>query len=116
MKRIVKLSLFWKIYLTMVFVLFLPMILFTLTHLIRDWNGNELRGIGMIQALNWSASLLAEQAESTPDELTPAWLAEVKNASGLDLCVERDGAVFIRPAQIGSDFTNRQTRAGRISR
>jgi two-component system sensor histidine kinase CpxA len=101
MKKIAGFSLFWKVYLTMVLVLFSPTILFTLVHFVRDWNGDEIRGAGIIQSLTWSASELAEQFESTPDELIVSRIARVKDASGLDLCVEREGKKFYSP---GSDW------------
>jgi two-component system sensor histidine kinase CpxA len=101
MKKIGGFSLFWKVYLTMLFAIFLPVMLFTLTNFVQDLNGTEPHGAGMIQSLTWTASELAEQSESISDGQIMPWIARVKEASGLDLCVERDGKSFYSP---GSDW------------
>ncbi|MDR3230732.1 MAG: HAMP domain-containing protein [Synergistaceae bacterium] len=92
MKKIAVSSLFWKIYLTLLLVLFLPVILFSLTHVIQD--RGEVAPPGIFQHLTWTASVLAERSESMPDELMTSWIEEVKSGSGLDIYVRRDGRKF----------------------
>jgi two-component system sensor histidine kinase CpxA len=95
MKKITRFSLFWKIYLTLLLVLFLPIILFTLFHIVQSRGENMPPKI--VRHLEWSASELAEQAESIAPELLTPWLEHVKEASGLTVCIQRDGQNFYLP-------------------
>jgi signal transduction histidine kinase len=52
---------------------------------------------GMRRHLEWSASELANQSESVPDERIDSWIGEVKKISGLDISVSRDGSDFYLP-------------------
>ncbi|MDR1509212.1 MAG: HAMP domain-containing protein, partial [Synergistaceae bacterium] len=92
MKKIVHFSFFWKIYLTMLLALFSPIIPMTVIHFVQ--NEDNLAPQGIIQHLEWSASELAEQAESESDEFMLSWIAGVKEESGLDICVKRGEANF----------------------
>ncbi|MDR1581587.1 MAG: HAMP domain-containing protein [Synergistaceae bacterium] len=93
MKKIANFSLFWKIYLAMLLALFSPIIPMTVIHFVLQSEDN-LAPRGIIQHLEWSASELAEQAESVSDELMLSWIADVKEESGLDICVKRGEADF----------------------
>ncbi|MDR0653106.1 MAG: HAMP domain-containing protein [Synergistaceae bacterium] len=95
MKAMARSSLFLKIYLTLLFVLFLPIILFTLTRIVRDRDGNMPEGI--IRHLGWSASELANQSESVPDEQMNSWIGKVKETGGIDINVRRGGSDFYLP-------------------
>ncbi|MDR1048489.1 MAG: hypothetical protein LBL51_01940, partial [Synergistaceae bacterium] len=95
MKKITRFSLFWKIYLTLLLVLFLPIILFTLFHIVQS--RGETMPLKIVRHLEWSASELAEQAESIAPELLTPWLEHVKEASGLTVCIQRDGQNFYLP-------------------
>ncbi|MDR1621486.1 MAG: HAMP domain-containing protein [Synergistaceae bacterium] len=99
MKGIARFSLFWKIYLTLLLVHFLPIILFALSNIIRDEDREMPRGV--VRHLEWSASELANQAESVPPELLVSWLDSVKDASGLAVCIQRDGEDFYLPGSEG---------------
>ncbi|MDR1916400.1 MAG: HAMP domain-containing protein [Synergistaceae bacterium] len=87
--------LFWKIYLTLLLVLFLPMILFNLSRIVHEEYRNMPEGI--IRHLEWSASQLANQSESVSSRDMGAWIENVKESTGLDICVTRDGANFYPP-------------------
>ncbi|MDR1874312.1 MAG: HAMP domain-containing protein [Synergistaceae bacterium] len=94
-KGVTGFSLFWKIYLTLLLVLFLPVILFTLSRMIRDQDRDMPKGI--LRHLEWSASKLAEQADLMPRELLASWLESEHDASGLAIRVRRDGEDFCLP-------------------
>ncbi|MDR1020815.1 MAG: HAMP domain-containing protein [Synergistaceae bacterium] len=94
MKRVADFPLFWKIYLTLLLVLSLPLIIFTLLRTVRDQN-NSIPEIGRL--IEWSASELADRSESVPSENMLSWIEGVKKSSGLDICVSRDGALFRLP-------------------
>ncbi|MDR0765206.1 MAG: HAMP domain-containing protein [Synergistaceae bacterium] len=91
----IRFPLFLKIYLTLLFVLFLPVILFTLSRMVRE--RDRIMPEGMFRHLEWSASELANQSESVPDARVISWIGEVKRTSGLDINVRRDGADFYLP-------------------
>jgi two-component system sensor histidine kinase CpxA len=95
MKKIAGFPLFWKIYLTLLLVLFLPMILFSLSRIVHD----EYRGRpeGIVRHLEWSASILADQSESVSGQNMGSWIESVKKATGLDICISRDGTGFYLP-------------------
>jgi two-component system sensor histidine kinase CpxA len=95
MKNMTGFSLFWKIYLTLLLVLFLPFILFTLSHMTRDRERNVPPTI--VRHLEWSAAELAEQAESMPGGMMASWLESAESASGLKICVQRGGEIFHLP-------------------
>ncbi|MDR1943520.1 MAG: HAMP domain-containing protein [Synergistaceae bacterium] len=95
MKRITGFPLFWKIYLTLLSVLFLPMILFNLSRIAHDEYRNMPDGI--IRHLEWSASELADRSESVSSQNMESWIEDVKENSGLDICVSRDGTNFYLP-------------------
>jgi two-component system sensor histidine kinase CpxA len=101
MRKITCFPLFWKIYLTLLLVLFLPIILFTLMRLAQDQRKHIPEGI--VRQIKWSASKLADRSESVPEENMLQWIEDVKKNSGLDICVSRDGAVFHLP---GFEWTN----------
>ncbi|MDR2179284.1 MAG: HAMP domain-containing protein [Synergistaceae bacterium] len=101
MKKIVRFSLFrfslfWKIYLTLLLVLVLPIILFSLSHIIRDRDmPRDMSRV--VRHLEWSASELAGQAEAIVPEGLVSWLEGVKAASGLTVCIQRNGKSFHLP-------------------
>jgi two-component system sensor histidine kinase CpxA len=95
MKRITSFSLFWKIYLTLLLVLFLPIILFALSRMVLDRDRDMPQGI--MRHLEWSASELANQAESIPRESLTPWLESVEGENGLAVCVRRNGESFYLP-------------------
>ncbi|MDR1650140.1 MAG: HAMP domain-containing protein [Synergistaceae bacterium] len=97
MKNMTGFSLFWKIYLTLLLVLFLPFILFTLSHMTRDRDRDRDVPPGIVRHLEWSAAELAEQAESVPDERMASWLESVESAIGLEICARRDDEIFYLP-------------------
>ncbi|MDR1482374.1 MAG: HAMP domain-containing protein [Synergistaceae bacterium] len=110
MKNIARSSFFWKIYLTLISVLFLPIILFNITHIIQSREFDEFSGPrGIAQSLGWIASLLAESSESIPDERMPSWLADISGESGLDLMAGRGGTLFFSP---GSEWLNSRLSEG----
>jgi two-component system sensor histidine kinase CpxA len=94
MKGIARFSLFWKIYLTLLSVLFLPVILFTLSRVFRDEDRDMPR---IARHLEWNASELANQAESISPELLVPWIDSLRDASGLTICIQRDGKDFYLP-------------------
>ncbi|MDR1977562.1 MAG: HAMP domain-containing protein [Synergistaceae bacterium] len=102
MKKITGVSLFWKIYLTLLLVLFLPIILFALSHIARD-RDRDIRDIRqairqrMTRHLEWSASELANQADSITNEGLTPWIESIENAIGLAIYVQRDGEIFHLP-------------------
>ena len=96
-KKITGFSLFWKIYLTLLAVLFLPIILFTLSRIMQDRGERMPMPGGLIGHLEWSASTLADMSESVPDENMHSWMENVKKTSGLDIRVLRDGLDFHAP-------------------
>jgi two-component system sensor histidine kinase CpxA len=101
--------LFWKIYLALLLVLFLPIILFTLMRLVQDQRKHIPEGI--VRQLKWSASELADRSESVPGEDMLSWIDGVKKNSWLDIYVSRDGAVFHLP---GFEWANeRPAKPGR---
>jgi two-component system sensor histidine kinase CpxA len=95
MKIKLRFSLFWKVYLTMLAVLFLPVIIFALLDLFRDDEGRHPHGI--IQNLAWNASKIAEESELVDDEFVWEWIADVSEESDLEIYIRRDGAVFFSP-------------------
>jgi len=114
MKHIRGFSLFWKIYLTLLLTLFLPMILFDLNHMVhiaRDRDDREPPGI--FKNLEWNASELAERADSIPDELLASWIEDVKNSSGLEILVERNGENFFTKGAEESGTDEASLRPGR---
>ncbi|MDR1731379.1 MAG: HAMP domain-containing protein [Synergistaceae bacterium] len=95
MKRLVFPSLFWKIYLTLLLVLFLPMIIIHLTHLARVLQDREDREpLKIFKHLEWHVSELARQADSIPREELLPWIEAVRASSDLEIRVERDGESF----------------------
>ena len=98
MKRITRFSLFWKIYLTLLLVHFLPIMLFTLSHIFQDGNGDMRQNMPrVVRHLEWSASELANQADAIAPELLTSWIERVRLASGLAICIQRDGKNFHLP-------------------
>jgi two-component system sensor histidine kinase CpxA len=95
MKRFTGFPLFLKIYLTLLLVLFLPIILFSLLRMVQDQNKRAPEGIG--RQIEWSASEIAYRSESVPSEDMIRWIGDVQKASGLDICVSRDGSLFYLP-------------------
>jgi two-component system sensor histidine kinase CpxA len=95
MKHLARFSFFWKIYLTMLLALFSPIIMIAMMHFIQD--EDNLAPPGIVKNLQWSAAALAEQAESVSGGFMPSWIADVKEASGLDVCVRRGGTDFYPP-------------------
>jgi two-component system sensor histidine kinase CpxA len=95
MRGIDRFPLFLKIYLTLLLVLFLPMILFTLSRIVHDDDRNMPEGI--VRHLGWSASKLADMSESVASPDMVSWITDVKRESGLDICVIRDGSKFFLP-------------------
>lgn len=85
-------SLFWKIYLSMIIVLCLPVLglsvhrFFTRTEAIESRNA-------LAQNLRWSARLLADQADRLTDAELENWMKNVQEDSGLELLVDRGGAI-----------------------
>jgi two-component system sensor histidine kinase CpxA len=94
-KKITGFRLFWKIYLTLLLVLFLPIILFTLSRIMQDRDGRMPDGLS--RHLEWSASSLADMSESVPDENLGSWAESVKKTIGLDVRVSRGGLNFHAP-------------------
>ncbi|MDR3278916.1 MAG: HAMP domain-containing protein, partial [Synergistaceae bacterium] len=95
MKIRFRFSLFWKVYLTMLIVLFLPVMIFAFLDLFRDEHDRSPAGI--VQALKWSASKIAESSEAVDDERMGVWLAEISEESGLKIHIKRDGVGFFSP-------------------
>jgi two-component system sensor histidine kinase CpxA len=96
MKKMTSFPLFWKVYLTLLLVLFLPIILFSLLRAVQDRNRHMPEE--MAKQIEWSASELADQSESVPGENMDSWIEGVKKASGLEICVSRDGSSFSLPS------------------
>ncbi|MDR1620814.1 MAG: HAMP domain-containing protein, partial [Synergistaceae bacterium] len=95
MKRAATFSLFWKIYLTMLLVLFLPMIIIYLTDVTRVFlNRGSRKTPEIFKHLEWHVSELAGQVDSIPDERLIPWIENVKSASDLEIRIERDGKTF----------------------
>ena len=84
-----KLSLFWKIYLTLLLVLSLPMILFSLADML---SSNEKMGkngpSGLVKSLTWNAQVIANQAEQLAGETLLPWIQDIEQSSGLELYLE----------------------------
>ena len=85
-------SLFWKIYLSMIVVLCLPVFglsvhrFFTRTEAIESRNA-------LAQNLRWSARQLANQADRLTDAELEGWMKNVQEDSGLELLVDKGGSV-----------------------
>jgi two-component system sensor histidine kinase CpxA len=95
MKRAATFSLFWKIYLTMLLVLFLPLLVVYLTDVTRVFlNRGSRKTHEIFKHLEWHVSELAGQVDSIPDERLIPWIENVKSASDLEIRVERDGKTF----------------------
>ena len=100
-----KLSLFWKIYLTLLLVLSLPMILFSLADVLSNNEKIEKNGPpGLIKNLNWNARAIANQAEQLPDDTLLPWIQDIEQSSGLELYLEINGKNFpsARPGWVDS--------------
>ena len=85
-------SLFWKIYLSMIVVLCLPLVVFSV-HRSLFYEGRGEDRDAVIRNLEWSARLLANQAEPLPDSELAEWVRNVQEESGLELYVEKQGKV-----------------------
>jgi signal transduction histidine kinase len=95
MKRVIVFSLFWKIYLTLLLTLFLPMIMVNLTHIARVLQDQDNREPPKIfKHLEWHVSELVDRADSISDELLTPWIENIRRLSDLDIRVERDGKIF----------------------
>ncbi|MDR1378807.1 MAG: HAMP domain-containing protein [Synergistaceae bacterium] len=79
----------------MLLVFFLPIVFFTLSRMIRDQRSGM--PLGVMRHMQWSVSELAKQAEPIPRELLMSWLESMENASGLKICVRRNGENFYLP-------------------
>jgi two-component system sensor histidine kinase CpxA len=120
MKQMRSFSLFWKIYLTLLLTLFLPMILFDMNHIahtLRDRDDSDDRDDreppGIFKNLEWNASELTERADSMPEELLASWIEDVKNSSGLEIRLKRDGKTFSTKGAEQSEMDEAQLRPGR---
>ena len=104
-----KLSLFWKIYLTLLLVLSLPMILFSLADVLSNNEKIEKNGPpGLIKNLNWNARAIANQAEQLPDDTLLPWIQDIEQSSGLELYLEINGKNFpsARPGWVSPMSSN----------
>ncbi|MDR3280661.1 MAG: HAMP domain-containing protein, partial [Synergistaceae bacterium] len=96
MKIKVRFSLFWKVYLTMLVVLFLPIMIFALLDLFHN-EDNRRQPSGIMQNLEWNAGKIAEESESIDDEHMLSWVAVVNEKSDLEIYIHRDGTSFFSP-------------------
>lgn len=88
-------SLFWKIYLSMIFVLFMPVVLFSLHRLVTEQREGGLRVHDeLLRNLGWEAAQLAEEADSLGDELLQDWIGRIQKESALELRIARGGQSF----------------------
>lgn len=91
-------SLFWKIYLSMILVLFLPIILFSVHNFFTESKRrDDERAAEMASNLEWGAKLIANQAETRPDEKILEWLGGIETNSALEIYINRGGRQFILP-------------------
>ena len=90
----IKVRLFWKVYLTMMIVLFLPVMIIALEDIFRN---REDRVAGMARFLEWSASKIADESEQVSDRSMVPWIAEVSEQSGLGIYIRRGGKSFYSP-------------------
>ena len=90
-------SLFWKIYLTLLLVLALPMLLFGAAELLTRREEHGVREpAGLIRLLDWTLRPMVEAADSLPEGALESWTAETERRSGMRLYVRRGD--FSRPA------------------
>ena len=89
-------SLFWKIYLSMIVMLSLPVLVFSVHRFLTRAEIQESRN-SLVQNLQWSARLLANQAERLPIAEIETWRRNVQEDSGLELYIDKGGEVIYPP-------------------
>ena len=85
-------SLFWKIYLSMIAMLCLPVLVFSIHRFLTRTEVIESRN-SLVQNLQWSARLLANQAEQLSMAEIETWRHDVQEDSGLELYIDKGGEV-----------------------